>query len=82
MAVAESYCAKLIETRAEQCETEPDSLGLEGAHKLKARIEAYWAARGHAVQVLLIDGAFTPQVRSTRTDIRSDMVNGLPRPRA
>jgi hypothetical protein len=50
-----------------------------GAAELKARIEAYWRARGHDVQVMLVEGAFTQALRSGRFDVRSDLVNGLPR---
>ncbi|MBY0562969.1 MAG: hypothetical protein K2P58_02185 [Hyphomonadaceae bacterium] len=53
-----------------------------GAKELKARIEAYWRARGFEVQVMLLEGAFTPQLRACRVDVRSDLVNGLPRQHA
>lgn len=51
-----------------------------GAAELKARIESYWRERGHDVQVMLVEGSFTPALRASRVDIRSDLVNGLPRP--
>lgn len=51
----------------------------EGAAELKARIEAYWAERGHQVQVMLIDAPFNPAVRAARVDVRSNMVDGMPR---
>ena len=50
-----------------------------GANALKARIEAYWRERGFAIQVMLVEGAFTPSLRGCRMDVRSDLVNGLPR---
>lgn len=50
-----------------------------GANALKARIEAYWRERGYDVQVMLVEGSFTPQLRACRVDVRSDLVNGLPR---
>ena len=50
-----------------------------GANALKVRIEAYWSARGHAVQVMLVEGGFSPALRASRVDVRSDLVNGLPR---
>lgn len=50
-----------------------------GASELKARIEAYWRQRGHDVQVMLIEAPFAPALRSARYDVRSEMVNGLPR---
>lgn len=53
-----------------------------GADALKTRIEAYWRERGFDVQVMLVEGSFTPQLRACRVDVRSDLVNGLPRMRA
>ena len=53
-----------------------------GANELKAKIEAYWAERGHSVMVTVHESAFHPAIRSTRFDVRSDMINGLPRPPA
>ena len=50
-----------------------------GAAELKSRIEAFWRARGHEVQVMLVEGSFTQALRSGRFDVRSDLVNGLPR---
>lgn len=63
----------------------PDVPGLcdrRGAEMLKAKIEAYWAARGHSVMVTVHESAFHPAIRSTRFDVRSDMLNGMPRPPA
>ncbi len=51
----------------------------EGATRLKSKIEAYWRERGYDVDVKLIEAGFLPAMRSARTDVRSDMVNGLPR---
>jgi hypothetical protein len=50
-----------------------------GACELKARIEEYWRARGHEIQVILVEAAFNPALRACRVDVRSDLVNGLPR---
>lgn len=50
-----------------------------GAQELKTRIESYWQQRGYNVQVMLVDGSFTPALRASRVDVRSDLVNGLPR---
>ena len=50
-----------------------------GAAALKAQIESYWAARGLRVQVMLIEGPFSAALRMTRMDVRSDMINGMPR---
>lgn len=50
-----------------------------GALRLAEKIEAYWRERGATVRVTLMQGGFTPQLRSTRFDLRSDMLNGWPR---
>ena len=52
----------------------------EGARRLKERIEAYWQERGYDVSVDLVDAGFMPAMRSARTDVRSNLVNGMPRP--
>ena len=53
-----------------------------GAQRLKAKIEAYWVERGHFVQLRIEPKGFTPEMRSTRFDVRSDMLNGMPRARS
>lgn len=53
-----------------------------GASLLKQRIEAFWRERGHDIQVVLVDAAFTPALRAARVDVRSELINGLPRKRA
>ena len=60
-------------------EREADYCSQHGAHALKAAIEAYWAARGQHVLVSLHNVGFHPAIRAARFDVRSDMVNGLPR---
>lgn len=50
----------------------------EGAERLKCQIEAYWADRGHDVRVNLVQGGFLASMRSARTDVRSNLVNGVP----
>jgi hypothetical protein len=58
-----------------------DWFSREGAHALKLRIEEYWRERGYEVTVVLRDAGFHPAMRSARFDVRSDLVNGLPRRR-
>ena len=53
----------------------------EGALRLKERIEAYWKERGYDVNIELTEAGFMPAMRSARTDVRSNMVNGMPRRR-
>jgi hypothetical protein len=61
-------------------EAEPaDYTNREGASVLKARIEAYWRERGQEVQLSLHDVGFHPAIRAARFDVRSNMINGMPR---
>jgi len=53
-----------------------------GARHLARIIEAYWRSRGYAVKCTLVEQDFHHTMRSVRTDVRSDMVNGMPRRRA
>lgn len=61
---------------------EADYCSTDGARRLKQRIEEYWRDRGFALDIKLVDAGFMAAMRSARTDLRSDMVNGLPRRRA
>lgn len=54
----------------------------DGARRLKNKIEQYWSERGYDVNVDLVDACFIAAMRSARTDIRSNMINGMPRRRA
>lgn len=54
----------------------------DGAKRLKQKIEQYWAERGFDVNIDLVDACFIAAMRSARTDVRSNMVNGMPRHRA
>lgn len=58
---------------------ESDFCSRDGAHALKAKIEAYWRERGHKVQIMLHNVGFHPAIRAARFDVRSDMINGMPR---
>ncbi len=55
-----------------------DFCNVDGARRLKQRIEEYWRERGYEVEVKLVEAGFVAAMRSARTDVRSDMVNGLP----
>ena len=50
----------------------------EGAKRLKEKIESYWQERGYDVNINLVDGGFVAAMRSGRTDVRSNMINGMP----
>jgi hypothetical protein len=56
-----------------------DFCNVDGARRLKARIEEYWRERGYKVDVKLVEAPFVAAMRSARTDVRSDMVNGFPK---
>jgi len=58
-----------------------DWCNTEGAKRLREKIRDYWAERGYEVDVDLVDAGFVPAMRSARTDLRSNMVNGMPRRR-
>ena len=58
---------------------EYDFCSRSGAQELKTKIEAYWAERGQKVQIMLHNVGFHPAIRAARFDVRSDMVNGMPR---
>lgn len=58
---------------------ESDFCTVDGARRLKQKIEDYWRDKGFDVAVKLVDAGFMPAMRSARTDVRSDMVNGMPR---
>lgn len=58
----------------------PSGFTIAGAKTLKQKIEEYWAARGVQVTVYLQETGFDPAIRASRYDVRSDMIDGLPRP--
>ena len=55
-----------------------DFCSTDGARRLKHRIEEYWRERGFDVDIHLVEAGFVAAMRSARTDVRSDMVNGFP----
>jgi hypothetical protein len=58
--------------------SETDYTTRRGADELKAKIEAYWAARGQPVTLRIVERGFHPTVRHGRWDIISNLINGLP----
>lgn len=50
-----------------------------GAQRLAIKIQDFWRKKGFDVQVDLRPEGFVSTMRSARTDVRSDMVNGMPR---
>ncbi len=59
-----------------------DWCNVDGAKRLREKIAEYWQDRGFEVEVDLVDAGFVPAMRSARTDVRSNMINGMPRRRA
>ncbi|MEM0928883.1 MAG: hypothetical protein AAGI89_06285 [Pseudomonadota bacterium] len=51
----------------------------EGASRLQSLIREYWKKQGYDVDVKLVQEGFVSTMRSSRFDVRSDMVNGMPR---
>ncbi|MEO0399259.1 MAG: phosphoglycolate phosphatase [Pseudomonadota bacterium] len=50
-----------------------------GADRLAKKIEDFWRKRGFDVSIEKHAEGFVSTMRSARTDVRSDMVNGMPR---
>ena len=50
----------------------------DGAQRIKTKIKEYWTERGYDVDVDLVDAGFVAAMRSARTDVRSNMINGMP----
>ena len=59
-----------------------DHCGKAGAERIKAKIEAYWRERGAMVHCRIEPKGFTAALRAARYDVRSDMIDALPRLRA
>ncbi len=50
----------------------------DGANRLAAKIQDFWRKRGFDVVVEMKDEGFVSTMRSARTDLRSNMINGMP----
>lgn len=50
----------------------------DGASRLATRIQEFWRKRGFDVVVEMKEEGFVSTMRSARTDVRSDMINGMP----
>jgi len=55
-----------------------DFCNQDGASRLAAKIQDFWRKRGFDVVVEMKDEGFVSTMRSARTDVRSDMINGMP----
>jgi hypothetical protein len=50
----------------------------DGAGRLAMKIQEFWRKRGFDVMVEMKDEGFVSTMRSARTDVRSNMINGMP----
>ena len=57
----------------------PECCDKDGAMRIARIIVDKWARLGYAVNVKLIQQEYNATARSTRWDIRSDMINGYPK---
>lgn len=55
-----------------------DLCNRDGASRLAMKIQDFWRKRGFDVVVETRDEGFVSTMRSARTDVRSDMINGMP----
>jgi len=55
-----------------------DLCNKDGANRLAVKIQDFWRKKGFDVSVETCDEGFVSTMRSARTDLRSDMVNGMP----
>lgn len=55
----------------------PERCDWDGAEALQRKIRAYWAPQ--VVSFSAIPASFHAKMRTSRVDLRSDMINGLPR---
>tara|TARA_Y100000052_G_scaffold27585_1_gene36905 strand:+ start:28506 stop:28877 length:372 start_codon:yes stop_codon:yes gene_type:complete len=62
----------------QETEMSGDWCTTDGARRLKDKIEAYWRERGFDVDIDLVEAGFIAAMRSGRTDVRSNMINGMP----
>lgn len=71
--------APLLFSRKPTIIAERDWCDPANAADLADRIVAYWAARGRAVSIQLVDLGFFKQGGARVCALRSDMKNGLPK---
>lgn len=73
----------LRDERARAQREEENFTSLEGAQRLKEKIEAHWRSKGFKPpKIELVAQGFDSSVRACRYDVRSDMRGGLPLERA
>ena len=55
-----------------------DLCNRDGAKRLAMKIQDFWRKRGFDVSIEVKDEGFVSTMRSARTDVRSNMINGMP----
>ncbi len=55
-----------------------DLCNRDGADRLASKIQDFWRKQGFDVVVEMRDEGFVSTMRSSRTDVRSNMINGMP----
>ena len=55
-----------------------DLCNRDGASRLAQKIQDFWRKQGFDVVVEMKDEGFVSTMRSDRTDVRSNMINGMP----
>ena len=55
-----------------------DYCNQDGATRLRNTIVEFWKKKGFEVDIELVNEGFVSTMRSARTDLRSNMVNGMP----
>ncbi len=55
-----------------------DYCNKDGADRLRNLIVEFWRKKGFEVEIDLVNEGFVSTMRSARTDVRSNMVNGMP----
>jgi len=53
-----------------------------GAERIARKIEEFWAAQGKIVNIRIVPKGFHAAIRSTRFEVHSDLIDGLPTPGA
>ena len=55
-----------------------DLCNTDGAQRLAKKIQDFWRKQGFDVKVEMKEEGFVSTMRSARTDVRSNMINGMP----
>jgi len=55
-----------------------DHCDRDGANRLATKIQDFWRKKGFDVVVEMREEGFVSTMRSSRTDVRSNMINGMP----